>query len=100
MKFKENIFLYSCTVKAGDKVLAGCITLLHKAIFDSALQQIAFQLLVFLIRNLAVDFRIFVGAAAGNVLVHQAEHYLPRLEVGSNPVDNSLGIVRHSGIIR
>ena len=29
--------------------------------------------------------------------MHQAEHYLPRFEVGSNPVDNSLGVVRHAG---
>ena len=29
--------------------------------------------------------------------MHQAEHYLPRLEVGCNPVDNSLGVIRHSG---
>ncbi len=69
---------------------------MYKAILDTALHQVGFQSVIFRIGNLAVDFGIFISAAAGNVLVHQTEHNLSRLKGAGNPVNDALGIIKHS----
>ena len=69
---------------------------MDEAVLDGAGHEVVFQLLIFRVRNLAVDFRIVGSAATGNVLVHKAEHNLSRLEGAGNPVNDALAVVEHA----
>ncbi len=91
------VLLYAGPVKRRDESFAGTGFFLYESIFDAAVKEILFGLVVFFIREGSVDFRVFTGPAAGDVLAHEAEQDLFWSEVVPYPIDDVLCIVYVAG---
>ena len=61
-----------------------------------AVEEIIFHFFVFFRCYLPVQFRVFVGTAAGNVLVHEAEHHIAGLKGLRHPVNDAFRILQKS----
>ena len=97
-KYADKIgALHSGSVKAGDEFSAGRFFFLHEPVFDAAVEEIIFHFFVFFRCNFPVQFRVFVGTAAGNVLVHEAEHHIPGLKGLRHPVNDAFRVFQISG---
>ena len=87
------VLLYAGPIKRRDESFAGAGFFLYESVFDAAVKEVLFGLVVFFVRQGPVDFRVFAGPAAGDVLAHEAEQDLFRLEVVPYPVDDALCVV-------